>query len=314
MSNERKVMWVEEYSPKTIEECILPQALKDPFLAIIQSNKFPNLLLSGPSGVGKTTVAKALCNEVGASVYLINGSDEGRFLDTIRNDVSAFASTSSITNKQKVIIIDEADNTTTDVQLLLRAKIEEFQNNCRFIFTCNYKNKIIPALQSRCSNIEFSIKGPEKVRLAKQFLTRLSNILDENSITYERSVLIEVIQTYFPDWRRILNECELYSSGGSIDTGILVNLSDSSVKTLVSLLKNKEYEKLRKWVFSNSDLDMQSIMRRLYDNCDSIMSKDSIPPLVLLIAKYQETLNVVADKEIHLLAFFTELMCECNFN
>jgi len=307
-------LWCEKYRPMSISDCILPDAIKTPFMAIVQSGKLPNLLLSGPPGIGKTTVAKALCNELGASVYLINGSDEGRFLDTIRQKAKSFASTSSITSQQKVIIIDEADNTTNDVQLLLRASIEEFQNNCRFIFTCNYKNKIIPALQSRCSNIEFIIKGSDKVKLAKEFLIRLMMILDENSISYDRGVLVQIVQTYFPDWRRIINECQHYSSSGEINSGMLVSLTDSSVKTLTTLLKNKEYDKLRKWVFSNIDVDVQSVMRRLYDNCDTIMKPESIPSLVLLISKYQQTLNSVADREIHLLSFFTEVMVECNFN
>jgi replication factor C small subunit len=308
-----KYLWVEKYAPKTIEECILPAKIKAQFSALANEKKLPNLILSGPPGIGKTTIAKVLCDELDASIYFINGSDEGRFLDTIRQKAKAFASTASLGNRQKVIIIDEADNTTTDVQLLLRASIEEFQNNCKFIFTCNYKNKIIPALLSRCSNIEFVIKGIEKAELAIQFKKRLEHILHENDIEYDKKVIVEIIKNYFPDWRRILNECQQFSTSGKIDSSILVNLDESSVDKIVGLLKSKKYDDIRKWVFSNVDLDFQIILRRLFDDSDKFLEKTSIPSLVLLIAKYQESVNRVADKEIHLLAFFTEMMIECEF-
>lgn len=308
-----KSLWVDAYAPQTIEECILPKSIKEAFLAIVTTGKIPNLLLSGTSGIGKTATVNAMCKELGASVYFINGSDEGRFLDTIRQKAKSFASSSSLLGNQKVIFIDEADNTTNDVQLLLRACIEEFQNNCKFILTCNNKNKIIPALQSRCANIHFIIKGQEKVKLASQFLKRLSDILDENEVEYDKKVLVELVKTYFPDWRLTIHQCQLYSKTGKIDSGILSNIDDSSINSVISFMKNKKYDSLRKWVFSNLDLDPQMIMRKLYDNCDSFMSKDSIPSLILLIGKYQQTLPIVADKEIHLMAFFTEVMCECSF-
>ena len=308
-------IWVEKYRPKTIEECILPDSIKKTFSDFLNKGEIPNLLLAGPPGVGKTTVAKALCNELGVDYYVINGSDEGRFLDTVRNQAKNFASTVSLqgTGKHKVIIIDEADNTGNDVQLLLRANIEAFYSNCRFIFTCNYKNKIIEPLHSRCAVVEFSIKGREKAQLAGSFFKRLQNILDEESIKYDPKVLAQLINSHFPDWRRILNECQRYSTGGKIDSGILVSFSDVTVNELVKHLKEKNFSEVRKWVVSNLDNDSSIILRRVYDSLCSVLLPQSIPAAVLIIAKYQYQCAFVADQEINLLAALTEIMCECEF-
>jgi DNA polymerase III delta prime subunit len=308
-------LWVEKYRPKTIEDCILPDNIKKTFNDFLNKGEIPNLLLAGPPGVGKTTVAKALCNELGVDFYVINGSDEGRFLDTVRNQAKNFASTVSLqgTGKHKVIIIDEADNTGNDVQLLLRANIEAFYNNCRFIFTCNYKNKIIEPLHSRCAVVEFSIKGREKAQLAGSFFKRLQNILDEESIKYDPKVLAQLINSHFPDWRRVLNECQRYSVSGEIDSGILASFSDVAVNDLIAHLKSKNFSEVRKWVVSNLDNDPGLVLRRVYDACYDCLSPQSIPAAVLIVAKYQYQCAFVADQEINLLAALTEIMCECSF-
>jgi DNA polymerase III delta prime subunit len=308
-------LWVEKYRPKTIEDCILPENIKKTFTDFLNKGEVPNLLLAGPAGCGKTTVAKALCNELGVDYYVINGSDEGRFLDTVRNNAKNFASTVSLssTAKHKVVIIDEADNTTNDVQLLLRASIEEFSNNCRFIFTCNYKNKIIEPLHSRCAVIDFNIKGKEKANLAAGFYGRLQDILQKESVEFDNKVIIELINKHFPDWRRVLNECQRYSSGGEINSGILATFSDVKVNDLIKHLKDKNFTEVRKWVVSNLDNDSSVILRRVYDACYDSLSPASIPAAVLVIAKYQYQIAFVADQEINLLAALTEIMCECEF-
>ena len=308
-------LWVEKYRPKTIEDCILPTSIKKTFQDFLDKGEIPNMLLAGPAGCGKTTVAKALCNELGVDVYVINGSDEGRFLDTVRNTAKNFASTVSLqaTGKPKVIIIDEADNTTNDVQLLLRAFCEEFHGNCRFIFTCNYKNKIIDPLHSRCAVVEFSIRGKERQELAAQFFKRLQTILDQESVRYESKVLVELINKHFPDWRRVLNECQRYSSGGQIDTGILAHFSDVKVNDLIKKLKEKDFSEVRKWVVSNLDNDTSVLLRRIYDALYDALSNSSIPAAVLVLAKYQYQSAFVADQEINMLACLTEIMVECEF-
>ena len=308
-------LWVEKYRPKTIEDCILPENIKKTFTDFLDKGEVPNLLLSGPAGCGKTTVAKALCTQLGVDVYVINGSDEGRFLDTVRNTAKNFASTVSLSSeaKHKVIIIDEADNTTNDVQLLLRAFTEEFSGNCRFIFTCNYKNKIIEPLHSRCACIDFSTNSKNKPQLAAQFFKRIQQILDTEGVKFDNKVLVELINKHFPDWRRVLNELQRYSVGGQIDSGILASFSDVSIKSLIENLKAKNFTEVRKWVASNLDNDSDIILRRIYDSLYECLVDNSIPAAVLIIAKYQYQIAFVADQEINLLAALTEIMVECEF-
>ena len=308
-------LWVEKYRPKTIEECILPENIKKTFQGFLDKGEVPNLLLAGPAGCGKTTVAKALCHELGADYYVINGSDEGRFLDTVRNTAKNFASTVSLssTARHKVIIIDEADNTTNDVQLLLRAFTEEFSGNCRFILTCNFKNKIIEPLHSRCACIDFSTNSKDRPKLASQFFNRLGTILETESIEADPKVLAELINKHFPDWRRVLNECQRYSSSGQIDAGILATFSDVKVNDLVKKLKDKDFPEVRKWVVNNLDNDTSVLLRRIYDACYDSLVPNTIPSAVLILAKYQYQMAFVADQEINMLACLTEIMCECEF-
>ena len=308
-------LWVEKYRPKTIEDCILPESIKKTFLDFLDKGEVPNLLLAGPAGCGKTTVAKALCNQLGVDVYVINGSDEGRFLDTVRNNAKNFASTVSLSSesKHKVIIIDEADNTTPDVQLLLRASIEEFSKNCRFIFTCNYKNKIIEPLHSRCAVVEFGIHGKLKQEIAAAFFGRLVDILKQERVEADKKVLAELINKHFPDWRRVLNECQRYSVGGKIDTGILAHFSDVKVNDLIKNLKEKNFPEVRKWVVDNLDNDPSVLLRHVYDALFDALENPSIAAAVLIIARYQYQIAFVSDQEINILAALTEIMVECNF-
>ena len=308
-------LWVEKYRPKTIEECILPDSIKKTFQEFVDRGEVPNMLLSGPPGVGKTTVAKALCTELGVDCYVINGSDEGRFLDTVRNNAKNFASTVSLssTAKHKVIIIDEADNTTHDVQLLLRASVEEFNRNCRFIFTCNYKNKIIEPLHSRCAVVEFGIPNKKKPEIAGNFFQRVRTILEKENIEYDQKVLATLINKHFPDWRRVLNELQRYSVGGSIDSAILASFSDVSVSELLKFLKEKDFQEVRKWVVNNLDNDTSVLMRRIYDSVYQSLVPSTIPAAVLVLAKYQYQGAFVADQEINMLACLTEIMVECEF-
>ena len=308
-------LWVAKYAPKTIEDCILPESTKQTFQEFLNRGEIPNMLLAGPPGIGKTTVAKALCNELGVDVYVINGSDEGRFLDTVRNNAKNFASTVSLSSdaKHKVIIIDEADNTGNDVQLLLRAFIEEFAGNCRFIFTCNYKNKIIEPLHSRCAVVEFGIKGKDKTKLAGSFFRRLQQILVKENVECDEKVLAELVSKHFPDFRRVLNECQRYSVGGRIDSGILAAFSDVAVNDLIQNLKEKNFSEVRKWVVSNLDNDVTVLLRRIYDALYNALENNSIPAAVLVLAKYQYQGAFVADQEINMLACLTEIMVECEF-
>ena len=308
-------IWVEKYRPKTIDECILPQSIKKTLQDFVDAGELSNMLFTGPPGIGKTTAAKALCEQLGVDSYVINGSDEGRFLDTVRNTAKNFASTVSLTSdsKHKVIIIDEADNTTTDVQLLLRAFIEEFSANCRFIFTCNYKYKIAKPLHSRCTVIDFSINKRDKRIIASQFFARLNEILETEKIKSDKKVVAELITKHFPDWRRVLNECQRYSVGGKIDSGILAAFNNVEIDQLTKILKEKNFSELRSWVTENVTNDPESLFRSVYDSFFITMIPTSIPSAVLVLAKYSEYATKVADHEINTLACLTEIMAECSF-
>ncbi len=308
-------LWVERYRPANVRECILPENTSQMFEGFVDQGEIPNLLLAGPAGIGKTTIAKALCNELEADFFVINGSDEGRFLDTVRNQAKSFAASVSLTSKakHKIIIIDEADNCTPDVQMLLRGNIEEFQNACRFIFTCNYKNRIIDPIHSRCSVVDFNVKGKERAQMAASFFDRVKTILDVNKIEYEKKVVALIIQKYFPDFRRTLNELQKYSSKGKIDTGILASGADLAVGDLVTYLKKREFTNMKKWVVQNLDNEPQIIMRKVYDTMYTYMKPKSIPEAVLIIGEYQYKSNFVMDQEINLVAFMTELMMRCEF-
>ena len=309
-------LWVEKYRPKRIEDCILSEDLKQTFIEFVKKKEIPNLLLSGTQGTGKTTVARALCEELGVDYIIVNGSDEGRQIDTIRNKIKNFASTMSLTKEanHKVVIIDEADYMNAEsVQPALRNFIETFFNNCRFIFTCNYKNKIIPALHSRCTVIDFKIVNGQKVKTANQFLIRLSNILKEENIEFDKKVLAELIQKHYPDFRRTINELQRYSVRGKIDSGILFNLSEANSKELMTCLKDKNFNDMRKWVVQNIDKDGSKLFTEIYDNLYTVLESKSIPQAILIIAGYQYKAAFVADQEINMVACLTEIMAQCKF-
>ena len=310
------LLWVEAYRPSTIDECILPAEIKNTFKSILKQGEIPNLLLSGTAGTGKTTVAKALCNELDLDVMMINGSDEGRSIDTVRNQIKSFASTASLseTNKPKVVIVDEADYMNAEsVQPALRNFIETFSNNCRFIFTCNYKNKIIPAIHSRCTVINFSIQNKDKQNLAGLFHKRLSTILNQENIEFDPKVLAQLIVKYYPDFRRTINELQRYSVSGKIDTGILVTVSEANIQSLNQSLKNKKFNDMRKWVVDNVDQDPAGLYKELYQNFYNVLQPQSIPPMVILLAEYQYKNAFVADPELNMVACLTEIMGECKF-
>ena len=306
---------MEKYRPNIIDDCILPQNIKEVFKGFVKQGELPNLLLSGTAGVGKTTIAKALCDEIGASYIIINGSDEGRFLDTVRNRVRQFATTVSLTSgaSHKVVIIDEADNTTNDVQLSLRTAVEEFHSNCRFIFTCNFSNKIIEPLHSRCTGVDFRIKPEQSMKLQGEFFTRLKTILTKENVTFEDKVLAKLIKRYYPDWRRLINECQRYSASGSIDSAILVDVADINLDSLLTSLKKKDFSTVKNWVVQHMDNDPTMVMRKIYDNLYGVLKPSSIPEAVLIIAKYMNNIPIVPDQEINLLACLTEIMMSCEF-
>ena len=308
-------LWVEKYRPKVIEDCILPDSIKEVFKGFVSQGELPNLLLTGSAGVGKTTIAKALCDEIGASYIMINGSDEGRFLDTVRNRIRQFASTVSLTSgaSHKVVIIDEADNTTNDVQLSLRSAVEEFHSNCRFIFTCNFINKIIEPLHSRCTVVDFRVKNGQSVVVQGQFFERLRTILKNEKVEFEDKVLAKLIKRYYPDWRRLINECQRYSSAGSIDSAILVDVADVNFDHLLSALKQKDFKTVKTWVVQHMDNDPSMVMRKIYDNLYDVLKPNSIPEAVLVIAKYMRDISNVPDQEINMLACLTEIMMTCEF-
>jgi DNA polymerase III delta prime subunit len=306
-------LWVEKYRPKTISDCVLPQNLKNVFQEFVDKKNIPNLLLTGGPGVGKTTVARAMLEEVGADYIVINGSMNGN-IDTLRNEIMQFASTVSFAGGRKYVILDEADYLNANsTQPALRNFMEEFSNNCGFILTCNFKNRIIEPLHSRCSVVEFNISKEDKVSVATNFFNRCQDILTKESIEFDKKVLSCVITTHFPDWRRVINELQRYGATGRIDTGILVNSGESSIKELMTHLKGKSFTEMRKWVAQNSDVDTASLFRRLYDMSSQYLKPQSIPQLVLLLADYQYKAAFVADHEINIVACFTEIMTDCEF-
>ena len=301
-------LWCEKYRPRTIVESVLPSGLKQTFLDIIEGGEVPNMLFSGSAGVGKTTVAKALCNELGLDYLMINGSEEGN-IDTLRTKIKQFASTVSLQGGHKVVILDEADYLNPQsTQPALRGFIEEFSNNCRFILTCNFKNRIIEPLHSRCSVYEFAIPNAEKPTVAGNIFKRVTQILEQENVKYEDKVIAELVSRYFPDYRRIINECQRYSVSGTIDAGILVNLSDENVKSLMTKLKEKDFKGMRQWVVNNMDTEPQAIFRKIYDNMSEYVAPSSIPQVVLILADYQYKNAFVADHELNVVACMTELM------
>ena len=308
-------LWVEKYRPREIDDCILTSELKETFKQFVKQKEIPNLLLSGTAGTGKTTVARALCEELGADYIIINGSDEGRQIDTLRNKIKNFASTVSFEGTgHKVVIVDEADYMNAEsVQPALRNFIETFYKNCRFIFTCNYKNKILPALHSRCTVIDFAITNGQKVKTATQLMIRLCNILTEEKIEFDKKVLAELIQKHFPDFRRTINELQRYSVRGKIDSGILFSITEADIKELVAILKEKRFNDMRKWVIQNLDKEPSSLFSSVYEILYKHLQPQSIPQAVLVIAGYQYKSAFVADQEINMVACLTEVMANCKF-
>lgn len=306
-------LWVEAYRPKTVQDTILPEALKATFQEFVNQGNIPNLLLSGSAGCGKTTIARAMLEELGCDYIVINGSMNGN-IDTLRNDIKSFASSVSLSGGRKYVILDEADYLNANsTQPALRNFMEEFSKNCGFILTCNFKNRIIEPLQSRCSVIDFKISKKEMPVLAMQFMKRVAGILDKQGIEYDKAVVAEVIKKHFPDWRRVLNELQRYSATGRIDSGMLSNLQEASFKSLIGFLKERDFTSMRKWVGENIDSDSVAIFRTLYDTASEYMDKNSVPQLVLILAKYQYQAAFVADHEINLVSCLTEIMIECKF-
>ena len=306
-------LWVEKYRPRCIDECVLPNNLKETLKEFVSQGDIPNLILSGGPGVGKTTAAKAMLDELGLTYMFINGSEESG-IDVLRTKIKNFASTVSLHGGRKYLILDEADYLNAQsTQPALRGFIEEFHKNCGFILTCNYKNRIIPALQSRCSVVEFSITKSEKQKLAGEFFNRIKLILDEEEIKYEPKAVAELINKFFPDWRRVLNELQRYSVSGKIDAGILVDISEVNIKELMQFMKNKEFTNVRKWVVENLSNDPTRLFRRLYDNLYNYVDGSSIPHVVVILGEYQYKAAFVADQEINMLACLTEIMSRGKF-
>ena len=314
-SNDAIGLLVEKYRPALIDHCILPQSLKDTFNAIIESGECPNLMLAGKPGMGKTTVARALCAQLGADHIIINCSEDGN-IDTLRTKIRQFASTVSLSEgaKQKIVILDEFDySNAQSIQPALRGAIEEFAKTCRFILTCNYKNRIIEPIHSRCTVIDFNFPTKERPELAKQFLARCQAILEEEGIEYDLKVLSKVVVKYFPDFRRTLNELQRYSAAGTIDIGILSTAGELDIKQLMGYMKSKNYGEVRKWVSTNMDNAPQDVFRKVFDGLNEYLKPESIPSAILVIAEYQYKTAFVADQEINLCAFFTEIMMSCEF-
>lgn len=310
MDNNHQLLWVEKYRPQKIANCILPEEIKSVFQAYVDKDEIPNLILTGSAGVGKTTVAIAMCKEVGADYILINGSDESG-IDTLRVKVKGFASSLSLTSNRKVIILDEADYLTPAAQAAFRGVIEEFASNCSFIFTCNFVNRLIAPLHSRCAVVDFKLAGSQKQEMANQLLVRVLNILEDEEVEAEQKVVAELIMKFFPDYRRIINELQKYSVGGKIDIGILAQISDVTLTELVGYIKSKSFKDIRRWVGVNANSDPQRILRDIYDKLVDILKPGSVPAAILLLGKYQYQSAFVADQEINTMALITEIMLEC---
>jgi|TARA_A100001011_G_scaffold210966_1_gene219253 DNA polymerase III delta prime subunit len=306
-------LWVEKYRPKTVKDCILPKKLKDTFQEFVKDKHIPNLILSGSAGTGKTTIAKAMVEQIGSTWMMINGSEESG-IDVLRTKIKNFASTVSLEGGRKYIILDEADYLNPQsTQPALRGFMEEFHKNCGFILTCNYKNRLIDPLQSRCSNIDFTIRNGERVKLADQFYKRVLDILKDEKISFNPPAVAELITAHFPDWRRVLNELQRYSASGQIDAGILINISNENIKELMSFIKNKEFTNVRKWIVNNLDNDSSRIIRSIYDSLYDTIDHSTIPHAVVILGDYQYKSAFVADQEINLLACMTELMSQVKF-
>jgi DNA polymerase III delta prime subunit len=306
------LLWTEKYRPQTVEDCILPDRLKKPFQEYVNQKEIPNLLLSGGAGVGKTTIAKAMCNEIGCDFMVINGSDESG-IDTFRTKIKNYASSMSLSGGRKVIIIDEADYLNPNsTQPALRNAIEEFAGNCSFIFTCNYKNRIIDPLHSRCAVIDFGLKNGEKAKMAAAFFKRIQTILQNESVDADDKVLAELIKKHFPDFRRVLNELQRYSQFGKIDTGILTQIADVSIVELTKSISSKDFASIRKWVATH-EIDSTVLYRKIYDSLYDVMKPQSIPQAVIILADYQYKAAFVADQEVNTVACLTELMVSCEF-
>lgn len=306
-------LWVEKYRPKTIQDTILPDSLKQTFQEFVNQGNIPNLLLSGTAGCGKTTVARAMLEELGCDYMIINGSMNGN-IDTLRNEIRSFASGVSLTGGRKYVILDEADYLNANsTQPALRNFMEEFSKNCGFILTCNFKNRIIEPLHSRCSVVDFKIKKTDLPSLAAQMMKRLVSILQAENVEFDKAVVAELIKKHYPDWRRIINELQRYSATGRIDSGLLANIQETTFKSLIGFMKSKEFTNIRKWAAENIDSDTTAIFRQLYDTSSEYITKNSIPQLVLILAKYQYQAAFVADHEVNLMACLTEIMIECEF-
>jgi len=307
-------LWVERYRPRKIEDCILPDELKSTFQKFVDDGSIPNLLLSGTAGVGKTTVARAMLEQINADYIVINGSMNGN-IDTLRNDIRNFAATVSFTGGRKYVILDEADYLNANsTQPALRNFMEEYSSNCGFILTCNFANRIIAPLHSRCSVVEFKINGKQKAPLAKQFMDRVNTILDTEGIEYDKKVVAELIMKHFPDWRRVLNELQRYAASGKIDSGILAQMDNLDIRELSKLLKARDFTSMRKWVATNSSMDANMLFRKLYDVSTETMQSESIPELVLILAEYQYKAAFVVDQEINTAACLTKIMMNCEWN
>lgn len=313
MAEREQYLWVEKYRPRTVAECILPESIKANFQQFVDAGEIPNLLLPGTAGIGKTTIAKALCNQLGADYIQINGSEESG-IDVLRNKIRNFASSVSLTAGSKVVILDEADYLNPNsTQPALRGFIEEFASNCKFIMTCNYKNRIIEPLHSRCAIIEFHIPAAEKPKMLAQFMARVKNILEKEGVTYSKEAVARLLVKYYPDFRRVLNELQRYSVAGKIDEGILVNVAEANMEELFTFLKEGSFTNMRKWVAANSDNEWVRVVRQIWDHGNKVFDVESQAKLALVLGEYQYRMAFVADQELNMVAMLTEIMGSCNF-